>query len=126
MNSRVRAAVVGLFAAAFCLIAAPTRAQEAVVEEVRVEAAFTSDGLQLRRDPGVSELIERLRFRAEIERALELQKINESITTRLLNLSKFIPIPLGGSESRVDTFFLQNYMRPELNPPPESVLFRED
>lgn len=68
------------------------------------------------RDRAVTELRERLSLRSEAERARELEKANESPVTKLLELTKYIPIPLGGSENRVDTFFQQNYMRADLNP----------
>jgi len=90
--------------------------QEAVVEEVRVEGSFSS-GLQIRPDPAVRELRDRLTLRGTEQRALELEKANENVVTKLLNLTRYIPIPLGGSEDPVDTFFLQNQMRPDLNPP---------
>lgn len=90
-------------------------AQEAVTEKVRVEASFTSS-LQLERDPAVTEIVTRLQFRAEADRARDLKEANESVITRLLDLTRHIPIELGSSENKVDTFFLQNYMRADLNP----------
>ena len=96
--------------------------QEAVLEEVRVEAAFDLK-LEPPRESAVKIMIERLELRAETQRALELQVANRTPLGTLLDLTKYCPIPLGASESRVDTFFLQNYMRPDLNPSKDNPLF---
>jgi hypothetical protein len=98
------------------------RGQEAVMEEVRVEASFSS-GLELPLNRQVEILAERLRQRTETERAFSLQTSNQNAITTLLGLTRAIPIPLGASENRVDTFLLQNYIRADLNPPKGSPLF---
>ncbi len=96
--------------------------QEAVMEEVRVEAAFDFK-LEPPRESAVQIMIERLALRAETQRALDLQIANRTPLATVLDLTRFIPIPLGGSDNRVDTFFLQNYMRPDLNPSQRNPLF---
>jgi hypothetical protein len=98
-------------------------AQEVTLEEVRVEAPAES----LLDVPVTNELqkfVERLRLQESVVRATELQIANQSITTKLLNLTRYSPIPLGGSDSRVDTFFLQNYTRADLNPREDNPLFK--
>jgi hypothetical protein len=97
-------------------------AQEAVMEEVIVEAPFDLR-LQLPKDSNVRIMIERLTLKADTERALELQIANRTPINTLLDLTKYSPIPLGGSDPRVDTFFLQNYMRADLNPSKRNPLF---
>ena len=114
------AAVLTLAGQVFAEPAAP--AVEAGVEEIRVEGAFVASPFELRRDNVVREMVSRMSERAEAARAAELQKANESSVTRLLDLTRFIPIPLGSSENRVDSFFLQNYMRRDLKPRDEDRL----
>ncbi len=97
-----------------------TFAQEAVMEEVRVEGVSP---LKLSNDGAVDLLTRRLLEHDESKHALELQLANRSPLTTLLGLTSGSPIPLGSSENRVDTFFLQNYMRGDLNPRKENVLF---
>ena len=99
--------------------------QEAVMEEVRVEGAFDFK-LEPPRASAVQIMIERLALRAENQRALDLQIANRTPLATLLNLTRYIPIPLGESDNRVDTFFLQNYMRPDLNPFERNPLFATD
>jgi hypothetical protein len=96
--------------------------QEAVMEEVRVEATFDLK-LEPPRESAVQMMIERLTLRAETQRALELQIANRSPLATLFDLTKYSPISLGASENRVDTFFLQNYMRADLNPSERNPLF---
>lgn len=97
-------------------------AQEIVLEEVRVEASFDLK-LEPPRQSDVETLIERLTLRAESRRALDLKIANRTPLSTLLDLTKYSPIPLGGSENRVDTFFMQNEMRADLNPRKTSGLF---
>ena len=96
--------------------------QEAVLEEVRVEATF-----DLRLEPptesAVKIMIARLELRAETQRALELEVANKSPLATLLDLTRYSPIQLGASENHVDTFFLQNHMRADLNPSKRNPLF---
>ncbi len=85
------------------------------MEEVIVEAPFDFR-LERPRESAVQIVIERLSLRAEKQRALELQIANRTPLSALLDLTKYSPIPLGASDGRVDTFFLQNSMRGDLNP----------
>ncbi|MDQ6624927.1 MAG: hypothetical protein M3Y69_02120 [Verrucomicrobiota bacterium] len=98
-------------------------AQEGVAEEVRVEATFVASPFELQRDHAVEILAERLTLHTAALHSAELQRANENSVTRLLELTKYIPIPLGSSENRVDTFFQSNYMRVDLNPRGENPLF---
>lgn len=108
-----------LFVAAVA-IPSSLKGQEAVMEEVRVEGVSP---LELANDRQVDLFTRRLLEHDENKQALELQLANRNPVTTLLSLTSAIPIPLGSSENRVDTFFLQNYMRADLNPPEGSVLF---
>ncbi|MBA3386646.1 MAG: hypothetical protein H0T95_08520 [Chthoniobacterales bacterium] len=101
------------------------RAQEIVLEEVRVEASFDMK-LQPPNQSAVQNVVARLIWRAETQRALDLKIANRTPLSTLLDLTKYSPIPLGGSESHVDTFFLRNDMRPDLNPPKISSLFHAE
>ncbi len=125
MNARLRVAR-GLIALA--TIATSAVAQEAVMEEVRVEATFSS-GLQLQRpDSAVTELLNRLELRDQQKREQELQEANKSGATKVLELLKlpaWVPFRLGASENETDTFFQQNYMRPDLNPRRDNPLFSD-
>lgn len=109
--------LLALATAVLTLAAPPLVAQEdvAIMEEIIVEAPF-----DVRLDPpqqsAVQIMIERMRLRSETERALELKIANRDPISRLLDLTKYSPIPLGASENRVDTFFLQNALRVDLNP----------
>lgn len=97
-------------------------AQEITLEEVKVEAQFI-DPLELPFSKSLDQLVERLRLRDENLRAVQLEDANKNSVTRILDLSRFSPIPLGSSESRVDTFLQENYMRAELNPREDKSLF---
>ncbi len=97
-----------------------TFAQEALMEEVRVEGVSP---LELSNDRAVDLFTRRLLECDQSKQALELQLANRNPLTTLLSLTSAIPIPLGSSENRVDTFFLQNYVRGDLNPRKENVLF---
>ncbi len=88
---------------------------EAVMEEVIVEAPFDVR-LQLPQESAVQNMIERIRLRTESERAAELAIANRSPITTILDLTRYSPIKAGASEDRVDTFFLENALRADLNP----------
>lgn len=103
-----------------CVAVTGAFAQEAVMEEVRVEGVSP---LELSNDRQVDLFTRRLLEHNESKHALELQLANQNPLTTLLNLTSHSPIPLGSSENRVDTFFLQNYMRGDLNPKNENPLF---
>lgn len=113
------------FISALCLVPAlavqTASAQEAVMEEVVVEAPFDVR-LELPRASAVQIMIERLKLRDETQRTLELKIANRIPLSTLLDLTKYSPIPLGGSDSRIDTFFLQNYMRADLKARDEDLL----
>lgn len=106
-------------------VAASAVAQEITLEEVTVEGAFVSP-LELPLSKSIDQLIERLRLRDENVRELQLHEANKSTLTNLLDLTRFVPIPLGGSESRVDTFMQENYMRADLNPREKDSLFARE
>ena len=114
--------------AALIFAASSAYAQEAMMEEVRIEATFSA-GLQLQRqNPAIDELLKRLELRHQQRRELELQEANRSSATKVIGLLKlpaWVPFGLGPSESKVDSFFQQNYMRADLNPPKENPLFTE-
>ena len=115
---RAHIGITGLIGVVF--FAAPAVfAQEAVMEEVRVEATFSS-GLQLQRQsPAIEDLLKRLELRDAEKRELELKDANKSGVTKvveLLKLPAWVPFGFGPSENKVDSFFQQNYMRAELNP----------
>ena len=121
MSSFTRALFLG--GVVVCVgIVRPAVGQEAVMEEIRVEASFTSS-LELPSDRAVDLLTRRLLEREDANREFELRLANRGALTTLLDLTRVIPIPLGGSENRIDTFLLQNYMRADLNPPKRSALF---
>lgn len=97
-------------------------AQEITLEEIEIEAVYISP-LELPLSKSLDRLAEQLRLMDEQARAQQLRATNESSVTKVLELTRYIPIPLGASESRIDTFFQQNYMRADLNPPAKSTLF---
>lgn len=86
-----------------------------MMEEIIIEEPFDVR-LQLPQESSVQIMIERMRLRLETERAEELKIANRNAVTRVLDLTKYSPISLGASEDRSDTFFLQNSLRPDLNP----------
>jgi hypothetical protein len=88
---------------------------ELELEGVVVEAEADFRDLQLHETKPFAEFIEKLQVREQ--RAAALQKTHQSSVTTVLDLTRYSPIPLGGSDPRTDTFFLQNYMRRDLNPP---------
>ncbi|MEP6956945.1 MAG: hypothetical protein ABI883_08970 [Chthoniobacterales bacterium] len=116
MRPRLLVTTVVASATLIALGALATEEQELVLEEVRVEAEPFDARLELQREPVVTEFIARLQLRADEERARELALANQSAATHLLELTRYIPIPLGSSGSAPDTFFQQNYLRADLNP----------
>jgi hypothetical protein len=108
--------------ALLCTLAISAFAQEAVMEEVRVEASFISQ-LEQHQEDAIKLMTERLIQIAETNRAAELQIANRTPFATLLDLTKYSPIPLGSSDPRTDTFALQSYMRADLNPPNEKNIF---
>lgn len=118
------AAKIARGVALFFLIASSwCNAQEITLEEIKVEAVFVSP-LELPLSKAVDQIAERLRLRDEEARERELRNANKSALTNLLELTRYSPIPLGGSDPRVDEFLLQNYTRPDLNPREDNPLFR--
>ncbi len=89
--------------------------EELLLEGIVVEAPFDLR-LELPQESAVQIMIERMNLRAETLRTAELEIANRNPVTALLDLTKYSPIPIGGSGSKVDTFFLENHMRPDLNP----------
>lgn len=116
----MRRAVLLLFA-----LAGICAAQEITLEEIKVESVYVSP-LELPLSKAVDQLAERLRLLDENRRELELREANKSSVTNLLELTRYVPIPLGASESRLDEFRLQNYMRADLNPREDKQLFRPE
>ena len=55
-------------------------------------------------------------------KARELKEANKSSLTNLLELTRYVPIPLPG-DARIDTFMQENYMRADLNPREKDSLF---
>ncbi len=108
---------LGTLALGFVTACSTLLAQEAVMEEVRVEATFKSK-LEEHQEQAIKLMTERIVQIAETKRAAELQIANRTPLETLLDQTKYSPIPLGASDPRVDTFMLQNYMRADLNPPP--------
>jgi hypothetical protein len=104
------------------VLIASASAQEITLEEVRVEAEFLNP-LELPFSKALDQLTDRLRLRDENTRALDLQQANKSSVTRILDLTRYSPIPLGASDPRVDTFLQENYMRADLNPPKTRSIF---
>ncbi|MEO5721722.1 MAG: hypothetical protein ABIR71_09660 [Chthoniobacterales bacterium] len=116
MNPLIRQSFVVAVALLLCATQ-PLRAQEdvAIMDEIIVEAPFDLR-LELPKGSSVEIMIERMRLRTETERALELKIANRDPISRLLDLTNYSPIPLGASESRIDTFFQENALRADLNP----------
>ncbi|MGI8436653.1 MAG: SET domain-containing protein-lysine N-methyltransferase [Chthoniobacterales bacterium] len=95
---------------------APVHAQEAVMEEVIVEAPFDVR-LSLPDPVHVQTMIDRILLRNASVRALELQAANRSAITTVLDLTRYSPIKFGAPLKAGDDFrFLDNYMRADLNP----------
>ncbi len=116
----MKRALVFVLMLAVAVMVHPTFAQEAVMEEVRVEGVSP---LELANDRAVDLFTRRLLEHDEAKHALELQLANRSPLTTLLGLTSGSPIPLSSSENRVDTFFLQNYVRADFNPTKDNPLF---
>jgi hypothetical protein len=114
LSVRVTPKFLTAFAIAICAVSHAAE-EEAIMEEVIVEAPFDVR-LELPKPSHVQIMIDRLTLKAETQRALDLQIANRTPINTLLDLTKYSPIPLGGSDPRVDTFFLPNYMRADLNP----------
>jgi hypothetical protein len=115
-------AQLAIISALSVLVAGPVAAQEAYMEEIIIEENPFDVRLELPPPSAVQIMIERLILRAEAARTLEVQIANRNPIGTLLDQTKYIPIPLGASENRIDTFFMQNSMRPDLNPRDDDVL----
>lgn len=104
---------------------ASVSAQEITLEEVRVEAPSVSL-FDLPVTDALQKFIEGLRLNDETTRALELRKANQSSLTHLLELTRYVPIPLGGSDPHQDSFPASSYLRADLAAPKASPLFPPD
>ncbi len=102
------------------ILPAKTPAQEITLEEITVE---TTSPLERPLGKIVDTLTARLQLEGETRRALELRALHQNSLTTLLELSAYSPVSLGASDRRVDTFFRENAMRPDLNPREEASLF---
>lgn len=91
------------------------------LEEIIVEEPFDVR-LQLPQPSAVNQIIARLRLHHESLRAADLEVAHRHPLTRVLDLTRYSPVPLGASEDRIDTFFISNAMRPDLNPREEDPL----
>ena len=111
------ALVVAIFSSAISHAAE----EEAVMDEIIVEAPFDLR-LQLPNESHVEIMIDRLTLKAEMARALELEVANRTPLNVLLDLTKYSPIHMGSSDSRIDTYFTENFMRADLNPRIEDPL----
>ena len=93
------------------------------LEEIVIEETIDLR-LELPKESAVQIMIDRLRLRAEQQRAIDLEIANRTSLTTVLDLTKYIPIPaFSGSSKPVDTYFQENHMRPDLNPSHQNVLF---
>jgi len=96
------------------------------LEEIVVEETIDLR-LELPKESSVQIMIDRLTLRAETQRALDLEIANRTPLTTVLDLTKYVPIPLfSGSSKPVDTFFQENYMRLDLNPREKNPRFGQD
>jgi len=99
--------------------------QEITLEEIRVEAPFDVR-LSPPNDLALRTLLERLNAHAEMQREVELRKANQGTVTNVLDLLQAplgIPFGLSSRDRLTDEFFLQNYMRADLNPRESNSLF---
>jgi hypothetical protein len=120
-------AIVALCASALSLQCARAEEESAVLtlEEIVVEETIDLR-LELPKESAVQIMIDRLTLQAETRRALDLEIANRTPLTTILDLTKYVPIPaFSGSSKPVDTFFLENHMRPDLNPREENALFEK-
>ncbi len=90
---------------------------EVELEGVVVESAFELHDLQLFESKAMTEFLERRQLRDDAQRSAELQKTHQSVVTTVLDLTRYVPIPLFNPGRPIDTYFLENHMRPEFNPP---------
>ncbi|MEP6809843.1 MAG: hypothetical protein ABI992_06340, partial [Chthoniobacterales bacterium] len=106
-----------VIACAVAAASASLRGQDdvAVLDGIVVEAPFDVR-LELPQQSVVQIMIARLQLRGEAERTRDLEIANRNPVTRLLDLTKYSPISVGASEDRIDTFFLENRLRADLNP----------
>lgn len=85
----------------------------AEMEEIQIEGSF-SDSLELKQAAAIKEMVARLMAHEEATRALELKAANETLVTRLFDLTKYSPIQFGAGDSRADSFFFtRSYALPE-------------
>jgi hypothetical protein len=85
----------------------------AVVNESMRSKYLFRQRFELRLDPTFSKFVDTMIRQGELERAIELERANRSVITRLLEYTRFIPYRV---RPEVDTFFQQNYLRVDLNP----------
>jgi hypothetical protein len=107
MMRRRHLAVVALCASLLTLRCVLAEEETAVLtlEEIVVEETIDLR-LELPKESAVQMMIDRLTLRAETQRALDLEIANRTPMTTILDLTKYVPIPLfSGSSKPVDTFF---------------------
>lgn len=108
---------------AICVIlVAVARSEEPPAKnQLRIDDSLTYR-LELQRQRPLRLFIDSLVLKDADIRASELQVLNQSGFTTLLDLTRFIPLRF---KPEVDTFFLQNYMRPDLNPTGDAGILRK-
>jgi hypothetical protein len=97
-------------------------AQEITLEEVRVESTYVSPLDLPMMSNSLQKFLERLRLDDDLRRSAELQEANKGSMTRMIDLTRYIPIPLGGSDPRYDPS-APSYLRADLTPPKGNPLF---
>jgi len=66
----------------------------------------------------MQDVLESITHQSDSQRVSELQATNQSVVERLLDLTRFIPIKLGSSDTNDDGFLMPNYLRPDYEKPP--------
>jgi hypothetical protein len=99
----------------------------ATLESALAQSAPTTDAPKLtenfsftlnqHRDEAIRHTVETMMARDEMQRTLGLKDADASIFSRSIDLLRFVPFKLSGSDSKADDFFTPNYMRSDYNRP---------
>ena len=93
------------------------RAQSASPSESPKLTQDFSFTLGPRRDRVIQDIVGAINSHDEAQHSFELRTANESVFTHVIELLRFVPFKLSGSDMKSDDFFTPNYLRVDFDKP---------
>lgn len=111
--------------AVFAFLMSPRSAAvgQTTADTPKLDQPFTFT-LQGQREHALGDFVNSLRNQDELRRRDELESINQPVLSKALDLLRYLPISLGGSDGDEDDFSLPAYLQPGYaRVPPDAHLF---